>query len=67
MQQAAVHVYSVTQPFRYDTYLDRDFGAPDIADRAARATVIYRRLIAGPSAVERGWAWYGLGTIWKTA
>jgi len=63
MQKAAVHVYSVTQPYRYANFLDRDYGAPDIAARAARATAIYRKLIAGGNAVERGWAWYGLGTI----
>ncbi len=43
MQQAAEHVYSVTQPFRYANYLDRDLAAPDIAGRAARASVIYRQ------------------------
>ena len=63
MQKAAEHVYSITQPFRYANYLDRDFAAPDIADRAARAAVIYRQLIAGPNALEQAWAWYGLGTI----
>ena len=63
MQKAAEHVYGVTQPYRYANFLDRDYGAPDIADRAARAAVIYRKLIAGPSALERAWAWNGLGTI----
>ena len=63
MQKAAEHVYGVTQPYRYANYLDRDYNAPDIADRAARASAIYRKLIAGPSAVERAWAWNGLGTI----
>ena len=37
MQKAAEHVYSVTQPFRYANFLDRNLGATDIADRAARA------------------------------
>jgi tetratricopeptide (TPR) repeat protein len=63
MQQAAEHVYSVTQPFRYANYLDRDLNAPDIADRAARASVIYRQLIAGPNVQEQAWAWYGLAFI----
>jgi tetratricopeptide (TPR) repeat protein len=63
MQQAAEHVYSVTQPFRYANYLDRDLTAPDIAGRAARANVIYRQLIAGPNVQEQAWAWYGLGFI----
>jgi len=63
MQQAAEHVYSVTQPFRYANYLDRDLNAPDIADRAARASVIYRQLIAGPNVQEQAWGWYGLGYI----
>ena len=63
MQQAAEHVYSVTQPFRYANYLDRDYAAPDIAARSGQAAAIYRRLIAGESHVEKAWAWYGLGTI----
>jgi tetratricopeptide (TPR) repeat protein len=63
MQKAAEHVYSVTQPFRYANYLDRDLNAPDIADRAARASVIYRKLIAGPIAQEQAWGWYGLAFI----
>lgn len=63
MQKAAEHVYSVTQPFRYANFLDRNLGAPDIADRAARAAAIYRKLIAGPNVQEQAWAWYGLGFI----
>jgi len=63
IQKTAEHVYSVTQPYRYANFLDRVFTAPDIADRAARAAVIYRRLIAQGGAVEQGWAWYGLGTV----
>ena len=63
LQKAAEHVYEVTQPYRYANYLDRAYSAPDILDRAARATVIYRRLIAGNDPVERAWAWNGLGTI----
>ena len=63
MQKAAEHVYGVTQPFRYANYLDRDLGAPDIKDRAERASVIYRQLIAGPNVQEQAWGWYGLGWI----
>ncbi len=63
MQKAAEQVYSVTQPFRYANFLDRNLGAADIADRAARAKVIYRKLIAGPNVQEQAWAWYGLGFI----
>ncbi len=63
MQKAAEDVYGVTQPYRYANFLDRNYNAPDIADRAARAAMIYRKLIAGPSALEQAWAWNGLGTI----
>ncbi len=63
MQKAAEDVYGVTQPYRYANFLDRDYTAPDIADRAARAAIIYRKLIAGPSTLEQAWAWNGLGTI----
>ncbi len=63
MQKAAEHVYSITQPYRYANFLDRSYDAPDIADRAARATAIYHKLIAGPSAVERAWAWNGLAVV----
>jgi tetratricopeptide (TPR) repeat protein len=63
MQKAAEHVFSVTQPFRYANYLDRDLNAPDIADRAARAAAIYRKLIAGSNVQEQAWGWYGLGFI----
>ena len=63
IQKAAENVYSVTQPFRYANYLDRAFSAPDIADRTARASVIYRQLIAGSNVQEQAWAWYGLGYI----
>ena len=34
-----------------------------LKDRVARATEIYRKLIAGSDAFERAWAWNGLGTI----
>ena len=63
MQKAAEHVYSVTQPYRYANFLDRAYNAPDISDRATRASAIYRKLIAGPNVQERAWAWNGLGTI----
>jgi tetratricopeptide (TPR) repeat protein len=64
MQKAAEHVYSVTQPYRYANFLFyRNNATNDHADRVARATVIYRKLISGPSALERAWAWNGLGTM----
>ena len=63
VQQAAEHVYEVTQPYRYANYLDRNYDPNGLADRVARATAIYRRLIAGDDPVERAWAWNGLGTI----
>ena len=63
VQQAAEHVYEATQPYRYANYLDRNYDPNGLADRVARATVIYRKLIAGDDPVERAWAWNGLGTI----
>jgi tetratricopeptide (TPR) repeat protein len=63
VQQAAEHVYEVTQPYRYANYLDRNYDPDGLADRVARATAIYHRLIAGDDPVERAWAWNGLGTI----
>ena len=47
MQQAAEHVYEVTQPYRYANYLDRNYDPEGLADRVARAAAIYRKLIAG--------------------
>jgi tetratricopeptide (TPR) repeat protein len=63
VQQAAEHVYEVTQPYRYANYLDRNYDPNGLADRVARATTIYHKLIAGDDPVERAWAWNGLGTI----
>ena len=53
----------VTQPYRYANYLDRNYDPNGLADRIARATAIYRKLIAGDDPLERAWAWNGLGTI----
>ncbi len=63
LQQAAEHVYEVTQPYRYANYLDRNYDPAGLQDRIARATAIYNTLIAGDDPVERAWAWNGLGTI----
>jgi tetratricopeptide (TPR) repeat protein len=63
LQQAAEHVYEVTQPYRYANYLDRNYDPKGAAQRVAKATRIYRKLIAGDDPVERAWAWNGLGTI----
>ncbi len=62
VQQAAEHVYEITQPYRYANYLDRNFDANGLEQRVAKANAIYRRLIAGDDPVERAWAWNGLGT-----
>ena len=63
VQQAAEHVYEVTQPYRYANYLDRNYSPKGLQQRVAKATRIYRKLIAGDDPVERAWAWNGLGTI----
>src|SRR3954468_21428051 len=63
VQQAAEHVYEVTQPYRYANYLDRNYDPRGLEQRIAKATQIYRKLIAGDDPVERAWAWNGLGTI----
>jgi tetratricopeptide (TPR) repeat protein len=63
LQQAAEHVYEVTQPYRYANYLDRNHDTKGAEQRVAKATQIYRRLIAGDDPLERAWAWNGLGTI----
>ena len=63
VQKAAEHVYEVTQPYRFANYLDRNYDPDGLADRIARATAIYHKLIAGDDPVERAWAWNGLGTI----
>src|ERR1019366_4550502 len=56
-------VYETTQPYRFANYLDRNHDSAGGQERVARATAIYRKLIAGDDPVERAWAWNGLGTI----
>ena len=63
VQQAAEHVYEVTQPYRYANYLDRNYDPKGASQRVAKATQIYRKLIAGDDHKERAWAWNGLATI----
>lgn len=63
MQKAAEHVYEVTQPYRYANYLDRNYDPKGAAQRVAKATAIYRKLIAGDDTKEQAWAWNGLATI----
>jgi tetratricopeptide (TPR) repeat protein len=63
VQKAAEHVYEVTQPYRYANYLDRNYDPKGLAQRIAKATQVYRRLIAGDDKKEQAWAWNGLATI----
>jgi hypothetical protein len=56
VQKAAEYIYEVTQPYRYANYLDRNYDPNGLQDRIARATAIYRKLIAGDDPVERAWA-----------
>ena len=63
VQQAAEHVYEVTQPYRYANYLDRNFDPKGSEQRVAKARAIYWKLIAGDDPKERAWAFNGLGTI----
>jgi hypothetical protein len=63
VQQAAEHVYEVTQPYRYANYLDRNYDPKGAAQRVAKATAVYRRLIAGDDLKEQAWAWNGLATL----
>ncbi|HEY1876377.1 MAG TPA: hypothetical protein VGG66_02870, partial [Rhizomicrobium sp.] len=63
VQECAEHVFESTQPYRYANFLDRNYNPVGAQDRVARATAIYRKLIAGDDPVERAWAWNGLGTI----
>ena len=63
VQKAAEHVFETTQPYRYGNYLDRNYDPVGLKDRVARASAIYRKLIAGDDPVERAWAWNGPGTI----
>ncbi len=63
VQKSAEHVFESTQPYRYANFLELNYDPVGLKDRVARATVIYRKLIAGHDAFERAWAWNGLGTI----
>ncbi len=63
VQQAAEHVYEFTQPYRYANYLDRNYDPKGAAQRVAKATAVYRRLIAGDDLKEQAWAWNGLATL----
>jgi len=63
VQRSAEHVYEVTQPYRYANYLDRNYNPNGAAQRVAKATQIYRRLIAGDDRKEQAWAWNGLATL----
>jgi tetratricopeptide (TPR) repeat protein len=63
VQKGAEHVFESTQPYRYANYLDRNYNPVGLPDRVARATAIYKKLIAGDDPFERAWAWNGLGTI----
>ena len=63
VQKAAEHVYEVTQPYRYANYLDRNYDPKGLAQRIAKATEIYRKLIAGDDRKEQAWAWNGLATL----
>jgi len=63
VQQAAEHIYEVTQPYRYANYLDRNYDPKGLQQRVAKAAAIYRKLIVGDDRLERAWAWNGLGTI----
>jgi tetratricopeptide (TPR) repeat protein len=63
MQKVAEHVYGITQPYRYANFLYYSDTSAPFADRVARASVIYRKLIAGPNPRERAWAWNGLATM----
>jgi hypothetical protein len=47
VQKSAEHVFESTQPYRYANYLDRNYDPQGAAQRVAKATQIYRKLIAG--------------------
>ena len=66
VEKAAEHVFETTQPYRYANFLDRNYDPKGAQERVARATAIYRKLIAGDDPLERAWAWNGLGTIAST-
>ena len=63
VQKSAEHVFESTQPYRYANYLDRNYDPRGAAQRVAKATQIYRKLIAGDDRKEQAWAWNGLATI----
>jgi tetratricopeptide (TPR) repeat protein len=63
VQKSAEHVFESTQPYRYANYLDRNYDPKGAAQRVAKATQIYRKLIAGDDRKEQAWAWNGLATI----
>src|SRR4051812_5062415 len=56
VQKAAEHVFAQTQPYRYANYMRGQRRFDD-------AYAIYMRLTTADSAVERGWAWYGIGVL----
>ncbi|MBV9548460.1 MAG: hypothetical protein JO256_02160, partial [Alphaproteobacteria bacterium] len=56
VEQAAEHIYSVTQPYRYGWFL-RTHG------RAAEAKAVYQQLTLNSDPVEQSWAWHGLAII----
>lgn len=62
LQKAAESVYRRTQPYRYATYLMFGFNNAEKATWAD-AIPIFRSLTADPSALERSWAYVGLGNI----
>jgi hypothetical protein len=63
VQKSAEHVFESTQPYRYANYLDRNYDPKGAAQRVAKATQIYRKLIAGDDRKEQAWAWNGLATL----
>ena len=63
VQKSAEHVFESTQPYRYANYLDRNYDPKGAAQRVAKATQIYRKLIAGDDRKEQAWAWNGLATV----
>jgi len=60
IEKAAERVYGETQPARYANFLDRNTAKEGHSERIQQAGAIYRKLIEGPDALERAWAWYGL-------
>ena len=57
-QTAAEKIYAHTQPYRYAVYV------MSTGRRAAEGRAMFEHEIAhNPSALERGWAWIGLGSL----